>query len=53
MRQVLITQGLPKDADSIIAEQKLQKYFNGEIGVPAILVFHNEDGSNIRRFKTD
>lgn len=36
--------GLPKDADSIIAEDKLQTYFSSEIGVPAILVFHNEDG---------
>ncbi|MBE1555525.1 MMPL family transporter [Sporosarcina limicola] len=36
--------GLPDDAESMVAENKLQIHFKGEIGVPAILVFHNENG---------
>lgn len=36
--------GLPEDSESLVAEEKLQTYFEGETGVPAILVFHNEQG---------
>lgn len=36
--------GLPEDSDSLVAEEKVQTYFKGEAGVPAILVFHNENG---------
>ena len=37
-------QSLPDDAQSLIAEKKLEKYFPNDQGTPGILVFHNEDG---------
>ncbi|WP_298471072.1 MMPL family transporter [Psychrobacillus sp. FSL K6-4046] len=37
-------QSLPDDAASIIASEKLDKYFPNDQGTPGILVFHNEDG---------
>jgi len=37
-------QSLPDDAQSIIADQKLKKYFPDDQGTPGILVFHNADG---------
>src|SRR5699024_6664592 len=36
--------GLPSDARSIIAKEKIVSYFKGDYGVPALLVFHQEDG---------
>src|SRR5690625_3890592 len=43
--------GLPNDAQSLIAEEKLQSHFKGDAGVPAILVFHNEDGLTDQDFE--
>lgn len=43
--------GLPNDAKSLIAEEKLQNHFKGDAGVPAILVFHNEDGLTDQDFE--
>lgn len=37
-------QSLPDDAQSIIANEKLEEYFPNDQGTPGILVFHNEDG---------
>lgn len=36
--------GLPADAESIIADRQLEKYFPSEGGMPLFAVFHNEDG---------
>lgn len=36
--------GLPADAESIIADRQLEKYFPSESGMPLFAVFHNEDG---------
>lgn len=36
--------GLKDDAPSMIAQEKLAEHFEGDLGVPAILVFHNEKG---------
>lgn len=36
--------GLPSDARSMIAKEKITSYFKGDDGVPALLVFHQEDG---------
>ncbi|MEX2414883.1 MAG: MMPL family transporter [Paenibacillaceae bacterium] len=38
-------QSLPDDAKSIIANQKIDQYFQNDQGVPALLVFHNETGN--------
>ncbi|KAB2332839.1 MMPL family transporter [Bacillus mesophilum] len=35
---------LPDDAQSVIAESKQNQYFEGENGIPAILVFHRDSG---------
>lgn len=37
-------QSLPDDAQSIIANEKLEEYFPNDQGTPGILVFHNENG---------
>lgn len=37
-------QMLPDDAQSIIAENKLEELFPNDTGTPGILVFHNENG---------
>ena len=37
-------QSLPDDAQSIIANEKLEKYFPNDQGTPGILTFHNENG---------
>ena len=37
-------QSLPNDAESIIADNKLNEYFPNDQGTPGILVFHNENG---------
>src|SRR5690554_2993195 len=37
-------QSLPDEAQSIIANNKLEKYFPNDQGIPGILVFHNESG---------
>ena len=37
-------QSLPDDAQSIIANEKLEEYFPNDQGTPGILVFHNEKG---------
>ena len=37
-------QSLPDDAQSIIADNKLNEYFPNDQGTPGILVFHNENG---------
>ncbi|CAH1200448.1 Apo-petrobactin exporter [Paenibacillus plantiphilus] len=37
-------QSLPDEAQSIVAENELEKYFPNEQGMPGILVFHNENG---------
>ena len=37
-------QTLPEDADSIIATKELNKYFNDDQGIPALLVFSSESG---------
>ena len=36
--------GLPADAESIIAERNLEKYFPADGGLPLFAVFHTEDG---------
>src|SRR5699024_1537554 len=36
--------GLKDDTPSMIAQDKLAEHFEGDLGVPAILVFHNEKG---------
>jgi len=36
--------GLPSDAESIIAERNLEKYFPADGGLPLFAVFHTEDG---------
>ncbi|WOV86665.1 MMPL family transporter [Sporosarcina oncorhynchi] len=36
--------GLPADAESIIADRQIEKYFPSEGGMPLFAVFHNEDG---------
>jgi len=36
--------GLPSDAESIIAEKNLEKYFPADGGLPLFAVFHYEDG---------
>lgn len=36
--------GLPSEAKSMVAEEKLKTYFKGDIGAPALLVFHKEKG---------
>lgn len=36
--------GLKDDAPSMIADEKLAEHFKDDLGVPAILVFHNEKG---------
>lgn len=36
--------GLKKDAPSMVADEKLAKHFADDMGVPAILVFHNKEG---------
>lgn len=37
-------ESLPADAPSIIAEEKMEQYFPNDQGIPAILVFHEEEG---------
>ena len=37
-------QSLPDDAESIIAQQKVDELFPNDQGTPGILVFHNENG---------
>lgn len=37
-------QSLPDEAQSIIANNKLEQYFPNDQGIPGILVFHNESG---------
>lgn len=37
-------QSLPDEAQSIIANEKLEEYFPNDQGTPGILVFHNENG---------
>lgn len=37
-------QSLPNEAESIIAENKLEEYFPNDQGTPGILVFHNDAG---------
>mgnify|MGYP001175444308 FL=1 len=37
-------QSLPDDAESIIAQNKLDEYFPNDQGTPGIYVFHKEDG---------
>ena len=37
-------QSLPDDAQSILAEKELTKYFPNDKGTPGIFVFHNPDG---------
>lgn len=34
---------LPDDAQSVIAQKKIEQYFEGNDGIPAILVFQSED----------
>ncbi|MFS0577486.1 MMPL family transporter [Sporosarcina sp. 179-K 3D1 HS] len=36
--------GLPEDAESIIADRQLEKYFPQDGGLPLFAVFHNVDG---------
>lgn len=36
--------GLKDDTPSMIADEKLAEHFKDDLGVPAILVFHNESG---------
>ncbi len=38
-------QSLPDEAESIIAENKLEELFPNDLGTPGILVFHNETGN--------
>ncbi len=38
-------ESLPADAPSIIAEEKMEQYFPNDQGIPAILVFHEEEGT--------
>lgn len=40
-------QSLPNEAESIIAQKKLDKYFPNDKGTPGIYVFHNPDGELI------
>ncbi|MFC3771735.1 MMPL family transporter [Paenibacillus sp. GCM10012303] len=37
-------QSLPNEAQSIIANEKLEQFFPNDQGTPGILVFHNENG---------
>src|SRR5690606_26148322 len=34
---------LPDDAQSVIAQKKIEQYFEGNDGIPAILVFQSEE----------
>ncbi|OCS85023.1 MMPL family transporter [Caryophanon tenue] len=46
-------QSLPHDAQSIIAQEKVDEYFPNDQGTPGILVFTNEDGAiNVDEVKT-
>lgn len=38
-------QSLPSEAQSIVANEKLEQYFPNDQGTPGILVFHNENGA--------
>lgn len=38
-------QSLPDEAQSIVANEKLEHYFPNDQGTPGILVFHNENGA--------
>lgn len=38
-------QSLPDHAQSIVANGKIEQYFNNDQGVPALLVFHNAKGN--------
>lgn len=40
----LNTTGLPDDAKSVIASEKVDQYFKEDTGVPALLVFYKEEG---------
>lgn len=40
-------QSLPDEAQSIIANEKLEHYFPNDQGTPGILVFHNENGGEV------
>ena len=42
--QVTNFQSLPDEAESIIAQDKLDEYFPNDQGTPGIYVFYNEDG---------
>ena len=43
--QVTNFQSLPDEAESIIAQHKLDEYFPNDQGTPGIYVFYNEDGA--------
>lgn len=43
--------GLKEDAPSMIAKEKLGEHFKDDLGVPAILVFHNEKGLTETNFE--
>lgn len=40
----LNTTGLPEDAKSVIASEKVKEYFEEDTGVPALIVFYKEEG---------
>src|SRR5690625_7722344 len=47
--------GLKDDTPSMIADEKLAEHFKDDLGVPAILVFHNEKGlteTNLEKIET-
>ncbi|MFG6116134.1 MMPL family transporter [Halobacillus sp. MO56] len=39
-------EGLPEEAQSVIADEKVQEHFDDSDSLPAILVFHQPDGLN-------
>ena len=35
---------LPEDAQSVVAQEKVEQYFTNNLGIPAILVFQSKNG---------
>lgn len=44
--------GLPAEAQSVIANEKLEKYFSQDQGTPALIVFYNENGIKEKEMET-
>lgn len=50
--EVTSIDSLPEDADSILAQNKVDEYFEGNDGIPAILVFQSSDELNLEEIIT-